>query len=330
MEDSFILNNRVYSYNNNILFEIVNKLENIANNLTNNLDLNNIIEQIRNIIIIINKVIKDNNKNIILLRKDINNLRQDIFNHTLKNEKNNFFQKKETFEETQNKNNIVEVNEISNFNSNNRYIVDINNNIIEEEKILYCINGNDIDDDNSIEALFLTQNGRVIFRNGLFWGIIHKYSEIDNVVSKIQNILLRGVKFILVYKASESDYQARTFHKKCDNINMSLVLIETDQGVRFGGFTTKNWKGAFVFNLDNNTIFDVIENRHAIGCYPELGPIFLGCQIKINNDFFTIEDSTCYSGLNYRTNIDYELNNGQQRFLVKDIEVYSIEPVNFL
>jgi len=33
MEDSFILNNKVYSNNNNILFEIVKKLENIANNL---------------------------------------------------------------------------------------------------------------------------------------------------------------------------------------------------------------------------------------------------------------------------------------------------------
>ena len=94
-----------------------------------------------------------------------------------------------------------------------------------------------------IEALFFTEDGRVIFRNGLLRGIIHKYIEIDEVVSKIQDILCKGVKFNLVYKAFDSGDKAKIFHEKCDNLNMSLVLIETDQDVRFGGFTTKNWQG---------------------------------------------------------------------------------------
>jgi len=214
----------------------------------------------------------------------------------------------------------------------NRYKSDIKYNLIEEERILYCINGSDYN--NNTEALFLTQNGKIIFRNGLLSDIIHKYSEIDNVISKIQNILLRGAKFILVYKALELGDKAQTFHEKCDNINMSLVLIETDKGARFGGFTTKSWHGnslkkfdndAFVFNLDNNTIFDVIENEPAVGCYPKFGPVFFGCQIRIYDNFFTNGGTTCHGGLNYRTNIDYELNNGQQKFLVKDIEVYSVE-----
>ena len=48
MEDSFILNNKVYSNNNNILFEVVNKMENIVNDLSNNSCINKIMEQIRN------------------------------------------------------------------------------------------------------------------------------------------------------------------------------------------------------------------------------------------------------------------------------------------
>ena len=40
-----------------------------------------------------------------------------------------------------------------------------------------------------IEALFMTEEGRIIFRNGLLRGIIHKYAEIDDVISKIQDIL---------------------------------------------------------------------------------------------------------------------------------------------
>ena len=84
MEDSFILNNKVYSNNNNILFEVVNKMENIVNDLSNNSCINKIMEQIRNIIIILNSVIKKNKKNIDLIRKDFNNLRQDIINGNLK------------------------------------------------------------------------------------------------------------------------------------------------------------------------------------------------------------------------------------------------------
>lgn len=94
-----------------------------------------------------------------------------------------------------------------------------------------------------IEALFFTEDGRVIFRNGLLRGIIHKYAEIDEVVSTIQDKLLKGVKFNLVYKAFDDGDKAKIFHEKCDKLNMSLVLIETDKDVRFGGFTTKSWEG---------------------------------------------------------------------------------------
>ena len=102
-------------------------------------------------------------------------------------------------------------------------IVPLNNNGNQEE------NG-----DLNIEALFITDEGRVIFRNGLLRGIIHTYSEIDDVVSRIQDILLKGVNFHLVYKAFDLDDRASTFHEKCDDLDMSLVLIETDKDVRFG------------------------------------------------------------------------------------------------
>ena len=189
----------------------------------------------------------------------------------------------------------------------------------------------------NIEALFITGEGKIIFRNGLLRGIIHKYAEIDDVVSRIQDILLKGVNFHLAYKAFDLDDKAQTFHDKCDDLNMSLILIETDKDVRFGGFTTKSWKGnclkrrdnkAFVFSLDHHKIYNIIENQPAIGCYQKYGPIFFGCQIRIYDEFFTKGGSTCHKGLNYNTTIDYELNNGEKNFLVKDIEVYSIETIN--
>ena len=91
----------------------------------------------------------------------------------------------------------------------------------------------------SEEQLYRTEEDRVIFRNGILYGIIQKYSEIEKVVGKIQKILQKGARFKIVYKASEVGDRAMTFHQHCDNIDISLVLIETTKGVRFGGFTTK-------------------------------------------------------------------------------------------
>ena len=205
----------------------------------------------------------------------------------------------------------------------------------EQEQEAPQVEGNMTNPD--IEALFFTEDGRVIFRNGLLRGIIHKYAEIDEVVSTIQDKLLKGVKFNLVYKAFDDGDKAKIFHEKCDKLDMSLVLIETDKDVRFGGFTTKSWEGnclkkldnnAFVFSLDTNLIYPIMKSEPAIGCYPKFGPVFFGCQIRIYDDFFSKGGTTCHKGLNYRTTKDYELNNGEQKYLIKDIEVYSIETID--
>ena len=186
----------------------------------------------------------------------------------------------------------------------------------------------------SEEQLYRTEEDRVIFRNGILYGIIQKYSEIEKVVGKIQKILQKGARFKIVYKASEVGDRAMTFHQHCDNIDISLVLIETTKGVRFGGFTTKTWEGncqqkldndAFVFSIDKNKIYEIIKNEMAIGCYPKFGPVFFGCQIRIYDNFFNKNSTTCHKKLNFKTTEDYELNNGEQYFIVKDIEVYSVE-----
>ena len=176
-------------------------------------------------------------------------------------------------------------------------------------------------------------NETLVSKNGLLNGIINNFEEIEFVIRKIQYILNKKIFFNLEYKASNIGDRAETFHLICDNLTMSLVIIETDKNIKFGGFTTKTWKGnnlkkidndAFVFNLGTNSIFDVIKYEPAIGCYPKFGPVFFGCQIRIYDNFFTKGGTTCHKGLNYKTTKDYELNNGEQKFLVKDMEIYGI------
>ena len=227
---------------------------------------------------------------------------------------------------------------IENVNQNNEEENLENNEIIEDnENEVKEGDEQNNEEENDIEQLFKTEDGLIIFRNGILRGIIHSYSEIDEIISKIQDKLLKGAKFNLIYRAFNDGDKARTFHEKCDNHQMTLVLIETSEGVRFGGFTRKTWDGknikkidndAFVFSIETGKCFDVTKNEPAIGCYPKFGPVFFGCQIRIYDEFFTKGGTTCLKGLNYNTKKDYELNNGIRSFIVKDIEVYEIEPID--
>ena len=80
------LNNSMYINNNDILFDIVNKLEDIIKDINNDI----IINRIRDIIILMNNLIKDNKKNIELIRKDIEELSNKMMNNfkELKNNNN--------------------------------------------------------------------------------------------------------------------------------------------------------------------------------------------------------------------------------------------------
>ena len=162
--------------------------------------------------------------------------------------------------------------------------------------------------------------------------IIHDLDELEMITRRI-NKSNNTIKLNLLYKATVDSDSAEAFHRNCDKAESSLVLVETDKGKRFGGFTSQNWRGdcqekidenAFIFSLDKMKTYGSIEGEYAIGCYPNFGPIFLGCQIRIYDNAFAKGGTTFEAGMNYETDEDYELTGGDRTFGVKDIEVYEI------
>jgi hypothetical protein len=162
--------------------------------------------------------------------------------------------------------------------------------------------------------------------------IIHNKEEIE-LITKMMNKVNKKVIINLLYKATADSDKAQAFHEKCDKAQSSLVLIETDKGKRFGGFTTSSWSGdcidkkdedAFIFSLDKMKVYKNIPGEDAIGCYPNFGPIFLGCQIRIYDNAFSKGGTTFEKGSNYDTEEDYELTGGDREFGVKEIEVYEV------
>ena len=164
--------------------------------------------------------------------------------------------------------------------------------------------------------------------------IIHDMKELELITDKInkgnsnQKIIIN-----LLYKASVDGDKAAIFHEKCDQAKSTIVLVETLNGKRFGGFTTCSWSGncedkndpqAFIFSLDKMETYDNIPGDEAIGCYPKFGPIFLGCQIKIFDNAFSKGGTTFEKELNFNTKEDYELTGGDRVFQIKEIEVYEV------
>ena len=48
----------------------------------------------------------------------------------------------------------------------------------------------------------------------------------------------------LIYRASEHDYKASSFHECCNYVKgPTLIVIKSDKGWIFGGYTTQSWSG---------------------------------------------------------------------------------------
>ena len=163
--------------------------------------------------------------------------------------------------------------------------------------------------------------------------IFHNNDELEFLTRKVCDNK-KKMTLNLLYKATVDSDKASAFHSKCDGAKSTIVLVESKNGKRFGGFTSCDWKGnaiekkdenAFVFSLDKMKAYDIIPGELAIGCYPKFGPVFLGCQIRIYDNAFIKGGTTYEKEKNYETQEDYELTGGLQKFEVKEIEVYSVE-----
>lgn len=162
--------------------------------------------------------------------------------------------------------------------------------------------------------------------------IVNDQSEIDMLIQKVSQIKeIKGYK--LIYKATKDGDSSKDFHRLCDQAQSSVVFIKTRSGHRFGGYTSQSWEGdniskidntAFIFSLDKKAIYEVIPEEEAIGCYPKFGPVFCGCQIRVYDHSLNYGGSTFKKGVNYNTNEDFELTEGEQAFGIDEIEVYEV------
>ena len=281
---------------------------------------------------------------ILFFKNENERLNNELFN--LRNKYNNEFEEFRLIKENEIKMLNSQVRELAKNQKNleliNRQLMEENNSL--KSKLSEIINNNNnmnnilsekdtqINNlENRITTIINDNNDSVKVYKGK---IIKNKDELDFLTRRISQLYQR-ITLNLIYKATVDSDRAEIFHEKCDNLNSSIVLVESGNGRRFGGFTTCNWEGnninknddnAFVFSLDKMRIYNIIPGEEAIGCYRNYGPVFMGCQIKINDEAFTKGGTTFLKGQSYQTNEDYELSGGLKAFSIKEIEVYEVEP----
>ena len=172
--------------------------------------------------------------------------------------------------------------------------------------------------------------------------IIKERKEIDVVIDKIRIMYSKTDKDFLNmklrYSASKDGDSAEIFHSLCDGLAPIVALIKTTKGIKFGGYTeapfenSKKRKGnkddnAFIFSINKEKTYDVERGTNATCSYKNYGPVFYGyeyCNIYLYGDFFSDEGNVAKKGDRYNTTEDFEINDGEQKFMVKELEVYQV------
>ena len=162
----------------------------------------------------------------------------------------------------------------------------------------------------------------------------------DIIKQKIKDIYKRKkIGFRMIYNAKENGDSSQKFHELCDNINNTLVIVNTTTKNIFGGFASKTWNSmelgrkkddkSFIFSINKQKIYnpkidDPERQRYHLFCSDNDGPCFYA--FSIDNLFFK---NGGYCDEIEKCNYDffennYEINNGEKRFQVKQLEIYEI------
>ncbi len=140
------------------------------------------------------------------------------------------------------------------------------------------------------------------------------------------------MKFNLIFKKSRDGSNVSDFHRFCDNKGKIILLIETNNNFKFGGYTPlnfdesdqgKNDNNSFLFSITNNQKYTKKNQNDSIHCRKNW--IAFG---RDNYDLY-FDNHLNSGGLQSNNNTSYlndlNLNGGNGEFITKEIEVYQVQ-----
>lgn len=167
--------------------------------------------------------------------------------------------------------------------------------------------------------------------------IIREIEELYMISGFIGNP--ENIGYSICFKSSIHGDNGATFREQCQGIAPLLVLIETADGYRFGGYTSvpftndeygyKYDEQAFLFSFDTKKKYKIIKTEKAISNLKGQFPVFGNNDIYIHNNFLSAANSIIEYPNVYEDDPnapgDFMLNGGVKKFKIKELEVLSVE-----
>jgi len=222
-----------------------------------------------------------------------------------------------------NKNN--ELKDSSNKNKKSKfYKPDKSYRIIHKNYIEYCT--------TEISYLFGEEMNKINNKSfSVDSSIISGYSEFDFIIHYLKKKINKEIiDSIRIYQATENGATAADFHRECDQNTNIIVLIKTNDGKKFGGYTSVGFSNfyrsyhddtAFLFSIDKREIYPNLKGKSAVDSFYNFGPCFSGDSIKIYDNFLKNGGVTVKNSGNFETNEEFQINDGKMAFGVEEIEV---------
>ena len=196
------------------------------------------------------------------------------------------------------------------------------------------------------ELKFIKRNPSIqkelkMMTNSLIGDIIKEKKDEEWLIEEVKKVLDYEEEYkptiLFLYKATINGDDYNNFHSYCDDYNNTLIIIETDKGKIFGGFTSQMWncksnnknlnKGKniqdkyFLFNLNKKIILDS-QNQNGVYFDTSYPFIFgnINCyELYVENGFLSKGGNSKPGELYGDTN--YSISEGES-FKIKEVEVY--------
>lgn len=173
--------------------------------------------------------------------------------------------------------------------------------------------------------------------------IIHNLEELNLLTNFIWEN--STISYYICYKATVNGDSGEKFRDLCNGLSPLAFLIETEDGFRFGGYTSKpffrnNGNGyredneAFIFSFDTKKKYKIEKTEYSIYDDKNNFPGFGNSDIFIGKDFLNSRSSVCLFPMAYEKDPnsprDYLLTGGVKKFKIKELEVLSVFVYNNL
>jgi cell division protein FtsB len=149
----------------------------------------------------------------------------------------------------------------------------------------------------------------------------------------------RKVIFNLIYRASRDGANAQSYHSRCDGKINTVTVVQTVKGSKFGGYTETQIQdgnigykdpNSFIFSLNKMKIYENLnKDNNVIRHYRDNGPYFVGgfviydSNFNDNNSNYVCDKTSSFNFFS-DSEKEYEINNGEKYFHIKELEVFEI------